>query len=85
MGTNTTLMDVISKADEVAARHLEFILSSGEKGESATASLAAFELRNIATLDKLPTLHTELIVLVTLVQAIKDEIELEKRVQKRGK
>ena len=86
MAANIIVMGVISKADQVAADHLEFILSSGEKGESATARLAAFERSADAVQNKLEALQTELIVLGALTQAIYDEIKrMEKLAHKRGK
>ena len=63
MDVNTTLMTAFSEADQVAASHLEFILSSGEKGESATTCLAVFERMVKDDQDKLSTLQAELIVL----------------------
>lgn len=86
MDADTILNAAILKADQVAARHLEFILSSGEKGESATARLARFEQLVNDSQDKIPTLQTELIVLGELVQVICDEIKrLEKPAHERGK
>lgn len=86
MDADTILFLAISKADQVAASHLEFILSSGEIGESATDCLARFEQQVNDSQDKLSILQTELIVLGVLAQAINDEIKwLENPAHKRGK
>ena len=67
------LMEVIGS--NVAGRHIDFIKSGGEKGESATASLASFEKVRMKDPDVLGTLRTEYSVIEALASAMKAEIE----------
>ena len=61
--------------ENTASRHLDFIKSGGENGESATASLAIFE--NLVQNDPnvLGTLRAEYSVIEALASAMKAEIE----------
>lgn len=61
--------------ENLASRHLDFIKSGGEKGESATASLVAFEKLAKNGSDVLSTLWTEYSVIEALARAMKAEIE----------
>lgn len=61
--------------ENLASRHLDFIKSGGEKGESATASLAAFEESAKNGPDVLSTLWTEYSIIRALASAMKAEIE----------
>ena len=61
--------------DNIASRHLDFIKSGGEKGESATASLAAFEKSAKNGPGVLSTLRTEYSVIEALASTMKAEIE----------
>ena len=67
------LMEVIG--GNVAGRHIDFIKSGEEKGESATASLASFEKVRMKDPDILGTLRTEYSVIEALASAMKTEIE----------
>jgi len=62
-------------AENLASRHLDYIKSGGEIGESATASLAAFEMSAKNGPDVLSTLRTEYSVIEALASAMKAEIE----------
>lgn len=69
-------MDLWKEAIEnLASRHLDFIKSGGEKGESTTASLAAFEKLAKNGPGVLSTLWTEYSVIEALASAMKAEIE----------
>ena len=61
--------------ENLASRHLDFIKSGGEIGESATASLAVFEKSAKNGPGVLSTLWTEYSVIDTLASAMKAEIE----------
>ena len=61
--------------ENLASRHLDYIKSGGEKGESATASLAVFEKSAKNGTDVLSTLRTEYSVIEALASAMKAEIE----------
>lgn len=61
--------------ENLASRHLDFIKSGGEKGESATASLAVFEKSAKNGPGVLSTLRTEYSVIEALASAMKAEIE----------
>ena len=59
----------------IARRHIEFIKSRGEKGISATGSLASLEKVIMEDLGILETLRTEYSVIEALASAMKAEIE----------
>ena len=59
----------------IARRHIEFIKSRGEKGISATGSLASYEKVSVEDPDILGTLRTEYSVIEALASAMKAEIE----------
>ena len=69
-------MDFWKEAIEnLASRHIDFIKSGGEKGESATASLVVFEKLAKNGPGVLSTLWTEYYVIEALASAMKAEIE----------
>ena len=59
----------------IARRHIDFIKSRGEKGISATGSLASYEKVRLEDPDILGTLRTEYSVIEALASAMKAEIE----------
>lgn len=61
--------------EDIARRHIEYIKSGGEKGISATESLAAFEKVSLEAPVILETLRTEYSVIEALASAMKAEIE----------
>ena len=67
------LMHVI--IDDIARRHIDFVKSRGEKGVSATASLAVFEKSAKNGPGVLSTLRTGYSVIEALASAMKAEIE----------
>lgn len=69
------LMLAHMKAEQIAARHLDFIKTNGERGRSAIADMAEFEELEKSETNRYLTLKTEYFVLKTLTQAMKTEIE----------
>lgn len=61
--------------ENLASRHIDFIKSGGEQGESATASLVVFEKSAKNEPNVLSTLRTEYSVIKALASAMKVEIE----------
>lgn len=61
--------------DNIARRHIDYIKSRGEKGISATESLASFEKVSLEAPAILGTLRTEYSVIEALASAMKAEIE----------
>ena len=61
--------------ENIVSRHLDFIKSRGEKGVSATLSLATFEKWVQDKPSALSTLRTEYSVIEALASAMKAEIE----------
>lgn len=59
----------------IARRHIDYIKSRGEKGISATESLAAYEKVSLEAPVILETLRTEYSVIEALASAMKAEIE----------
>jgi hypothetical protein len=59
----------------IARRHIEFIKSRGEKGISATGSLASYEKVCVEDPDILGTLRTEYPIIEALANDMKAEIE----------
>lgn len=59
----------------IARRHIDYIKSRGEKGISATESLASFEKVSLGAPVILETLRTEYSVIEALASAMKAEIE----------
>ena len=62
------------KAGQIAARHLDFIKTNGERGRSAIADLAAFEVLEKPETNRYATLKTEYFILRTLTQAMQEEL-----------
>lgn len=69
------LMLAHMKAEQIAARHLDFIKTNGESGRSAIADMAEFEELEKSETDRYSTLRTEYFVLRTLTQAMRDELK----------
>ena len=61
-------------AKQKAEMHLDFIKTNGEKGRSATASLAVFEDLEKSEPNNYSTLRTEYFILKTLTQAMQEEL-----------
>jgi len=62
------------KAEQIAARHLDFIKTNGESGRSAIADMAEFEELEKSETDRYSTLRTEYFILSTLVRAMREEL-----------
>ena len=62
------------KAGQIAAKHLEFIKTNGERGRSAIADMVEFEELEKSETDRYSTLRTEHFILSTLVRAMWDEL-----------
>lgn len=63
------------EAENIAAKHLDYIKSNGERGSSAMAHLAVFEeLESIET-NRYLILRTEFFILRTLTQAMREELK----------
>lgn len=62
------------KAGQIAARHLEFIKTNGERGRSAIADMVEFEELEKSETDRYSTLRTEYLILSTLVRAMREEL-----------
>ena len=75
MNTDLELMLAHIKAEQIAARHLDFIKTNGERGRSAIADMAEFEELEKSETDRYSTLRTEYFVLRTLTQAMRDELK----------
>jgi hypothetical protein len=60
---------------DIARRHVDFIKSRGEKGESAMKALTMFEKVRVGDSDILGTLRTEYFVITSLASELKAEIE----------
>lgn len=68
------LTQMCRSADRIAAGHLDFIKTNGERGRSATADLALFEDEEKAEPNKYLTLKTEYFILLTLTRAMQKEL-----------
>ena len=68
------LMLAHMKAEQIAARHLDFIKTNGESGRSAIADLAVFEDLEKSETDRYSTLRTEYFILLTLTRAMQKEL-----------
>lgn len=60
-------------ADRIAAWHLDFIKTNGERGRSATADLAEFEDLKKSEANMYALLKTEYFILLTLTRAMQKE------------
>lgn len=62
------------EAENIAAKHLDFIKTAGERGSSAIADLAVFEEQESTETNRYLILKTEYFILSTLVRAIQKEL-----------
>lgn len=75
MNADAELIIAHIEAENIAAKHLDFIKTAGERGCSATADLALFEDSEKAEPNKYLTLKTEYFILRRLVQAMREELK----------
>lgn len=68
------LMLAHMKAEQIAARHLDFIKTNGERGRSAIADMSEFEDLEKSETNRYSTLRTEYFILSTLVRAMQEEL-----------
>ena len=68
------LVQMCRSADRIAAWHLDFIKTNGERGRSAMADLATFEELEKSETNRYATLKTECFILSALVQAMLKEL-----------
>lgn len=68
------LIQMFVSADRIAAQHVDFIKTSGEKGRSAIAALAIFEDLEKSETNRYLALKTEYFILKTLTQAMREEL-----------
>ena len=61
--------------ERIAAWHLDFIKTNGERGRSAIADMADFEDAEKADPNKYLTLKTEYFILLTLTRAMQKELK----------
>lgn len=76
------LTQMCRSADRIAAQHLDFIKTNGERGRSATADLAIFEDEEKSEANKYLTLKTEYFILLTLTQAMQKELRRTEKEEK---
>ena len=69
------LMLAHMKAEQIAARHLDFIKTNGERGRSAIADMSEFEELEKSETNRYATLKTECFILETLVLEMKKELK----------
>ena len=74
MKTEIRLEKMCRSANRIAAQHLDFIKTNGERGRSAAADLAIFEDEEKSETNKYLTLKTEYFILLTLTQAMQKEL-----------
>lgn len=75
MNTGAELITAHIEAENIAAKHLDFIKTNGEKGRSAMADLSVFEDAEKAEPNKYLTLRTEYFILLTLTRAMREELK----------
>ena len=68
------LIQMFVSADRIAAQHVDFIKTSGEKGRSAIVALAIFEDLEKSETNRYLALKTEYFILKTLTQAMREEL-----------
>ena len=68
------LMLAHMKAEQIAARHLDFIKTNGERGRSAIADMSEFEELEKSETNRYSTLRTEHFILSTPVRAMQEEL-----------
>lgn len=69
------LVQMCRNAERIAAWHLDFIKTNGERGRSAMADMADFEDAEKAEPNKYLTLKTEYFILLTLTRAMQKELK----------
>ena len=74
MEEEMALVQMLVSSDQIAAQHLDFIKTSGEKGCSAIAALAVIENLEMAEPNRHLVLKTEYFILRTLTQAMQEEL-----------
>ena len=62
------------EAENIAAKHLDFIKTAGEKGCSAMADLSVFEEQESTETNRYLILKTEYFILRTLTRAMQEEL-----------
>nr|DAT01855.1 MAG TPA: hypothetical protein [Caudoviricetes sp.] len=75
MNTGAELITAHIEAENIAAKHLDFIKTNGERGRSAMADLSVFEELESTETNRYLTLRTEYFILRRLVQAMRDELK----------
>jgi len=75
MNTGAELITAHIEAENIAAKHLDFIKTNGEKGRSAMADLSVFEELESTETNRYLTLRTEYFILRRLVQAMREELK----------
>ena len=74
MEEEMALVQMFVSSDQIAAQHLDFIKTSGEKGLSAMAASAVIENLEKAEPNRHLVLKTEYFILMTLTRAIREEL-----------
>lgn len=74
MNTGAELITAHIEAENIAAKHSDFIKSGGERGRSAMADLSVFEELESTETNRCLTLRTEYFILRKLTQAMRDEL-----------
>lgn len=74
MKTEIGLEKMCRSADRIAAWHLDFIKTNGERGRSAMADMADFEVSVKAESNRYSLLKTEYFILRTLTRAMQEEL-----------
>ena len=75
MNTGAELITAHIEAENIAAKHLDFIKTAGERGRSAMADLSVFEELESTETNRYLTLRTEYFILRRLVQAMREELK----------
>ena len=74
MNTGAELITAHIEAENIAAKHLDFIKTNGERGRSAMADLSVFEELESTETNRYLTLRTEYFILRKLTQAMREEL-----------
>ena len=74
MNADAELIIAHIEAEKIAAKHLNFIKTAGERGRSAIADMVEFEEQEKAEPNKYLILKTEYFILSTLVRAMQEEL-----------
>ena len=75
MNTGAELITAHIEAENIAAKHLDFIKTNGERGRSAMADLSVFEELESTETNRYLTLRTEYFIMRRLAQAMRDELK----------